>query len=308
MAEMRFDGRVAIVTGAGSAAGLGRAHAMLLASRGARVVVNDLGGGPDGLGIERSHADLVAGEIRALGGEAVADVNSVASEESALAVVGTALERFGRVDLLVNNAGIVRLGEFGALSSGDIRETVDVHLMGNVWMCRAVWGHMVGQDYGRIVNVTSIAMWGAPNTLIYGAAKAGILGLTRGLAFECSQAGRNIKVNALAPHANTTAAYYFNEPTADRFKADRPPEAVAACVGYLCHEDCGLNGAYVASGVGHTAVGVFGVTAGFDAGTGMTPEDVRDNLGAIVDPAGFEVFPENPIAGLVDLKDGAARA
>lgn len=305
MSEMRFDDRVAIVTGAGAAAGLGRADAILLASRGAKVVVNDLGGGPDGRGIERAHADAVAQEIRDLGGEAVADTNSVAAEESARAIVQTALDHYGRVDILINNAGIVRMGAFEAMSSDDIVQSIDVHLMGTIWMCRAVWPHMYEQDFGRVVNVTSIAMWGAPSTLIYGAAKAGMLGFTRGLAFECSQAQSNIKVNALAPRANTTAGYYFNKPSSGGFKLNRPPEAVAATVGYLCHEDCDLNGAYVASGSGHVALGVFGVTAGHDSGPEITPEDMRDNLDAIRDTAHFEEFPENPIAGFVDLKETA---
>jgi NAD(P)-dependent dehydrogenase (short-subunit alcohol dehydrogenase family) len=298
---MRFDGRVAIVTGAGAAAGLGRADALLLASRGARVVVNDLGTGPDGKGIERAHADAVAQEIRDLGGEAIADTNSVAEEESARAILQTALHHYGRIDILVNNAGIVRLGEFWALSSEDIEQSVQVHLMGNIWMCRAALPHMREQNYGRIVNVTSVAMWGARYTVIYGAAKAGILGLTRGIAYEC--ADLDIKVNALAPRANTTAGYYFNSASAPAFQRSRPPEAVAAAVAYMCHEDCRLNGAYVVAESGLVALGVFGTTAGHDCGAGIAPEDIDENLGAISDTSGFQEFPEDPISSNLALKD-----
>jgi NAD(P)-dependent dehydrogenase (short-subunit alcohol dehydrogenase family) len=286
MAEMRFDGRVAIVTGAGAAEGLGRADARLLASRGAKVVVNDLGSGPDGLWIERAHAERVAAEIRDEGGDAVADTNSVAEEASAKAIVQTALDAYGRVDILVNNAGVVRFGEFGSNTSDDIEQMVAAHLMGNIWMCRAVWPHMREQNYGRIVNVTSLASWGISETVVYGATKAGVLGLTRGLAVE--GAANNIRVNGLAPHAHTTAFYYFDEAAPPGLEV--PPEAVAAVVAYLCHEECLLKGAYAAAGGGYVALGVFGATAGYDCGLSITPEDVRDNLAAIRNTSGFKEF------------------
>src|SRR5262249_46269960 len=244
MGEMRFDGQVAIVTGAGAPEGLGRAHALLLASRGAKVVVNDLGTGPDGLNLQRRHAGRVADEIREHGGEAIADTNSVAEEGSARAIVQTAIDHYGRIDILVNNAGIVRLRDFASLTSDDITQSVAVHQMGTIWMCKAVWQHMLGQSYGRIVNTTSVAMWGAPYTVIYGSVKAAILGLTRGLAVE--GAPRDVKVNMLAPHAETTTSEYFRNLEGNPrralhpVKADRPPEAVAPAVAYLAHSDCFL--------------------------------------------------------------------
>jgi hypothetical protein len=142
---------------------------------------------------------------------------------------------------------------------------------------------------------------GARLTVIYGTVKAGILGLTRGLAVEGSE--HNILVNTLAPRANTTAFYYFNDASAPALKTDRPPEAVAPAVAYMCHEDCALNGAYVAAGGGHVSVGVFGVTAGSDCGPDITPEDVRDNIAAIQDISGFSQFPENLIHSNLALKD-----
>lgn len=288
---MRFDGKVAIVTGAGAAAGLGRAHARLLGARGAKVVVNDLGGGPDGLGVERAHADRVAQEIRDAGGEAVADTHSVAEEESAKAVVQTALDTYGRVDILVNNAGVVRIAEFEFVTADDITQMVSVHLLGNLWMCRAVWPLMLAQDYGRIVNVTSLAMWGARYNIVYGAAKAGNFSLARGLAAEAG--GRNVRANALAPLAITTAAHYFND-LSPELDNEVPPDGVASVVGYLCHEQCELNGAYVAaSGSGQASVGVFATTAGYDhGGPSITVEDVAANLDKIRDREGAVEFPE----------------
>jgi NAD(P)-dependent dehydrogenase (short-subunit alcohol dehydrogenase family) len=293
MTEMSFDGRVAIVTGAGAAAGLGRAYARFLASRGARVVVNDLGTGPDGRGIQLAHADRIAQEIRDDGGDAVADTHSVAEESSAKAVVQTALDQYGRVDILVNNAGVVRLGRFSSATPDDISQLIAVHLSGSVWMCHAVWPHMLEQRYGRIVNVTSLAMWGAEATITYGAAKAGAFGLTRGLAVE--GAASNVRVNALAPIATSTASRYFapgNPTQAAPGRDDRyTPEAVAPVVGYLCHEDCLLNGAYVATGRGHVAIGEFGTTRGYECGPEVTPEAIRDNLAAITDVSDVRSLP-----------------
>ena len=210
MSELRFDGRVAIVTGAGGQdPSLGRSHATLLAERGAKVVVNDLGVGPDGRGVMRANAAQVVDQILAAGGEAIADQHSVADEDGAHSVVATALDTWGRLDILVNNAGVCFMAHFDEISSADIRKIIDVHLMGTLWMCRAAWPHMRAAGYGRIVNTTSGAMFGIENLSIYGAAKSGIFGLTRGLAVEGAESG--IKVNALGPAANTTAIRHFNE-------------------------------------------------------------------------------------------------
>jgi NAD(P)-dependent dehydrogenase (short-subunit alcohol dehydrogenase family) len=184
MNELRFDGKVAIVTGAGGSANLGRAHARLLAARGAKVVVNDLGVGPNGRSTHPADARSVAAEIVAVGGEAIADLHSVAEEESAVAIVQAALNEWGRIDILINNAGVGLHARFPEATSRDIRRAIDVHLMGSIWMCRAAWPHMVKAGYGRIVNTVSAAMFGMEATTVYGAAKFGIYGLTRGLAAE----------------------------------------------------------------------------------------------------------------------------
>lgn len=251
MTELRFDGRVAIVTGAGGQEpSLGRSHAKLLAQRGAKVVVNDLGVGPDGRNILRANAEQVADEICAAGGEAVADLHSVADEDGARRVVQTAMDVWGRVDILVNNAGVCFMAHFDEISDADIRNVIDVHLMGTVWMCRAAWPHMRDAGYGRIVNTTSGAMFGLENLSIYGAAKGGIFGLTRGLAVEGAPLG--IKVNALGPAANTTAVRHFNNPSAfTRLMEDHfPTGLVSPAVAFLVHESCPVSGANLEAGGG----------------------------------------------------------
>jgi NAD(P)-dependent dehydrogenase (short-subunit alcohol dehydrogenase family) len=292
MSELRFDGRVAIVTGAGGQdPSLGRSHATLLAERGAKVVVNDLGVGPDGRGIMRANAQQVVEEIRAAGGEAVADQHSVSDEEGACGVVTTALDTWGRIDIVVNNAGVCFMAHFDEISSTDIRNVIDVHLMGTVWMCRAAWPHMREAGYGRIVNTTSGAMFGIEHLSIYGAAKGGIFGLTRGLAVEGATLG--IKVNALGPAANTTAIRHFNEtsPFTSMMETHFPTSLVSPAVAYLAHEDCELSGASLEAAAGNVGLRVFGQTAGY-TDTELAVEKVRDNLSTIVDKRTATMIPD----------------
>ena len=204
MSELRFDGRSVIVTGGGR--GVGRAHAMLLAARGAKVVVADLGGSLDGLGSPSSApADEVVREIEAAGGEAVACAASVADEAGAASVVQTALDAFGSIDVVVNNAGIAEPDWFEDLSIERFRRMIDVHYMGTVNVAFAAWPHMVKAGYGRIVNTCSEAMLGmSPKNTSYGGAKGGVFGLTRNLALDAARFG--IRVNAVAPRANTRLA------------------------------------------------------------------------------------------------------
>jgi NAD(P)-dependent dehydrogenase (short-subunit alcohol dehydrogenase family) len=292
MSELRFDGRVAIVTGAGGQhPSLGRSHATLLAERGAKVVVNDFGVGPDGRGIMRANAEQVVEEIVAAGGEAVPDQHSVADEEGAQSVVATALETWGRLDIVVNNAGVCFMVHFDEISSADIRSIIDVHLMGTVWMCRTAWPHMREAGYGRIVNTTSGAMFGIEHLSIYGAAKSGIFGLTRGLAVEGAALG--IKVNALGPAANTTAIRHFNEtsPFTSMMEAHFPTGLVSPAAVYLAHEDCELSGANLEAAAGNVGLRVFGQTAGY-TDTDLTVEKVRDNLSTIVDKRTATMIPD----------------
>src|SRR6185437_11316236 len=175
--EHRFDGRVAVVTGAGR--GIGRAYAELLAARGARVVVNDLGGAMTGGGADAGPAAEVVDEIAAVGGVAVADAHDVSSEEGAAALIATAIDQFGRVDALVNNAGIIRWAKFPEADAENVDQHLAVHLWGSFHTSRAAWPHFVEQGYGRIVNTTSSGMFGLPNNVGYATAKAAVIGLTR---------------------------------------------------------------------------------------------------------------------------------
>ena len=195
-----FKGRVAIVTGAGG--GLGRQHALALAQRGAKVVVNDLGGARDGSGGSASAAQQVVDEIRAAGGEAMANAASVTDFEAVLAMVQQAVDAWGRVDILVNNAGILRDKTFAKMELADFRLVLDVHLMGAVHCCKAVWPHMTAQKYGRIVMTTSSSgLYGNFGQSNYGAAKLALVGLMQTLALEGAK--NDIRVNCLAPTAAT---------------------------------------------------------------------------------------------------------
>ncbi|MDE2618085.1 MAG: SDR family NAD(P)-dependent oxidoreductase [Burkholderiales bacterium] len=195
-----FKGRVAIVTGAGG--GLGRQHALALARRGARVVVNDLGGARDGSGGSASAAQQVVDEIRAAGGEAMANAASVTDFEAVQAMVQQAVDAWGRVDILVNNAGILRDKSFAKMDLADFRLVLDVHLMGAVHCCKAVWPHMTAQKYGRIVMTTSSSgLYGNFGQSNYGAAKLALVGLMQTLSLEGAK--HDIRVNSLAPTAAT---------------------------------------------------------------------------------------------------------
>ena len=208
-----FQGRVAIVTGAGG--GLGRQHALALARRGAKVLVNDLGGAVDGSGGSATAAQKVVDEITALGGQAIANGASVTDFAAVQAMVQQAIDAWGRVDILVNNAGILRDKSFAKMDVADFRTVVEVHLMGAVHCCKAVWPHMVAQQYGRIVMTTSSSgLFGNFGQTNYGAAKLALVGLMQTLAIEGERQG--IRVNSLAPTAATRM-------TEDLFPADMLP-------------------------------------------------------------------------------------
>ncbi len=229
--SIRFDGKVAIVTGAG--AGLGRRHAVALAARGAKVVVNDFGGSRDGSDEGASAAQAVVDEIRAAGGTAVVNGANVADFAHVEAMVGEALAEFGRVDILVNNAGILRDKSFAKMEAGDFKAVLDVHLMGAFNCSKAVWAVMREQEYGRIVMTTSAAgLYGNFGQANYGSAKMGMIGLMNVLHVEGAK--NNIKVNAIAPLAATRMTEDLLPPEA--LDAIRP-ERVTPGVLYLCSDE-----------------------------------------------------------------------
>ena len=249
MTELRFDGRVVIVTGAGR--GIGRSHALLLAAKGARVVVADYGVGIDGGGSTPEPAEDVVKEIKDAGGEAVAHYASVADELGAKAIVDTAIDAFGRLDIVINNAGIHDPALFDAASVEQFQKMFGVHFFGSLFVSRAAWPHFVEVGYGRIVNTVSEAMLGGiPELTSYGSAKGAVFGLTRNLATEGSAHG--IRVNALAPRAYTrmsashaeALSEFFAMPqdVMDEINAAMPPELCAPAAAFLSHESCPLNG------------------------------------------------------------------
>jgi len=289
MNRLRFDERVAIVTGAGR--GIGRAHALELASRGARVVVADLGGDIDGNGSSHGPADDVVGEIRTAGGEAVACYGSVAIEADATAIVDTALDAFGRLDVVINNAGIHDPAPFESLSVEQFRRMFDVHFFGTMMVTHAAWPHFLAAGYGRVVNTTSEAMLGGIAQLTsYGAAKGAVFGLTRNLATE--GAAHGIRVNALAPRAHTRMSESDAERLATLFgmddemirqvQASMPPEHNAPAAAFLAHESCPLNGEVLRVGMASVARLAMVHTLGI-AKDPITAEDIAEHLEAILD-------------------------
>src|SRR4051812_8316061 len=235
MADLGYDGKVAIITGAGG--GLGRQHALLLASRGARIVVNDLGGSVSGEGGSDTPAQSVVKEIEALGGEAVADANSVATPDGGEAIVKSAIDAFGRVDIVINNAGILRDKTFQNMTPDLLDPVIDVHLKGAFNVTRPAWIHMREQGYGRVVNTSSgSGLFGNFGQSNYAAAKLGLVGLTRVLANEGAK--HNIKANAIAPIAYTRMTEELVPGMEDKLK----PEFVSPLVAYLVHEDCPVSG------------------------------------------------------------------
>jgi NAD(P)-dependent dehydrogenase (short-subunit alcohol dehydrogenase family) len=230
---MRYDGKVAVVTGAGN--GIGKMYALLLGSRGAKVVVNDLGGSTNGEGGDSRAADLVVQEIKAGGGEAVANYDSVEFGEK---IIKTAVDAFGTVDILVNNAGILRDTSLAKMTQKDWDLIYTVHVKGTYSTTKAAWPYMMKQKYGRIVNVASSAgIYGNFGQTNYGMAKLGIAGFSFGCAVEGKK--KNIKVNVIAPFAGSRMTETVMPP--DMVEALKP-EYVAPMVGYLCHENCDPTG------------------------------------------------------------------
>jgi NAD(P)-dependent dehydrogenase (short-subunit alcohol dehydrogenase family) len=285
-AALHFGGRVAVVTGAGR--GIGRAYAVLLAARGASVVVNDLGGSMEGEGSDAGPASQVVADIVAAGGTAVPDNSDVASERGGRAIVERALEAFGRIDILINNAGIMRWAGMPEVDAANLEAHLAVHVGGSFHTVRAAWPHMAEQGYGRIVMTTSSGVFGLPANTSYAAAKGAAIGLTRSLATAGAKKG--IKVNAIAPAAMTRMA----GPAPEDADATMAPELVAPMVAYLAHEQCPVTGEIYAAGAGRFARIFLASTPGY-VDAAATPEDIAAHWAEINDETGYAV-PANLMA------------
>lgn len=296
MPEMRFDNRVAVITGGGR--GLGRAHALLLAGRGCRVVINDPGVSMAGDATAEGPAETLAAEIRATGGEAVANTDSVAAAEGGKAIIGAALDAFGRIDILIHSAGNVRRGKLTELSYEDFTAVLDVHLKGAYHVVRAAFPHMVAQEYGRIVLTSSInGLYGKSDNATYSMCKAGFMGLSNTAAIEGQN--HNVKSNLIVPAAVTRMSEGIDT---SQFPP-MTPEQVAPMVGYLCHEDCAASGEmYVAMG-GRLARAWVAENAGVYRPE-WSLEDVAGQIDSIRTGGGELAFPPVPDGQLEHLLHG----
>jgi NAD(P)-dependent dehydrogenase (short-subunit alcohol dehydrogenase family) len=290
---MSFEGQVAVVTGAGR--GLGRAYALDLARRGCAVVVNDVGGlsGPDG-----PWAEAVVSEIREIGGQATTSLDSVATEEGGRAIVETATSVFGRLDVLICNAGFLRPAMFGDMTADQIREVLDVHLLGAFNVAQPAWGAMSGQQYGRIVLTSSSAIFGNESCANYTAAKAGLLGLGRALAVEGSSLG--IKTNCVLPYAVSQITVdqpllgsdtSGNQAAQQELAPRRGTESVSPLVTYLSSRRCRVNGQAFSALAGRYARVFLAVSPGWlaDDPRLVDAEQIGEQIDAIMDVSGSMV-------------------
>ena len=286
MPELRFDDRVAVVTGAGR--GLGRAYAMLLASRGAKVVVNDPGGSLAGDGTDSGPAETVVNEIASAGGEAIASTDSVATAVGGRAIIDSTLAHFGRIDILIHNAGIVRRAPLKDMTYEDFNAVVDVHLRGAFHVVRPAFPVMCEQRYGRIVLTSSIGgLYGNHGVANYALAKAGVIGLANVAALE--GASQDVKCNVIVPGALTRMAEGLDT------SAYPPmgPDLVAPAVAWLAHESCSITGEILIAIAGRLARAMVAETPGLYRPS-WSIEDVGEQIDAIRDSADPVVFPVVP--------------
>ncbi|MGD0238903.1 MAG: SDR family NAD(P)-dependent oxidoreductase [Streptosporangiaceae bacterium] len=294
MISYEFDGRVAVVTGAGR--GIGRAYALLLGQHGAKVVVNDLGGSTRGTGHDPAPAQDVADQITKAGGTAIADSSDVSTAEGGQRAVDAAVSEFGRVDIVVNNAGNVIYGGLPEVEVSVLDAVLAVHVRGTFNVTRAAWPHMLAQNYGRVVLTGSTGMFGMPDNLSYATAKSAMIGMAQSMTVSAGD--RDIKVNVIAPHAWTRMAGDPSEGM-DELRKARPagvprhmePELVAPMAAFLAHESCPVSAGVYLAGAGRFARLYVAVTNGYLYPGDEVPaiEDVAANWAVINDEAGYYV-------------------
>ncbi|MFM8819063.1 MAG: SDR family NAD(P)-dependent oxidoreductase [Phenylobacterium sp.] len=284
MADIRFDGKVAIVTGAGG--GLGRQHALELARRGAKVVVNDLGGSVDGSGGSSAAAEAVVAEIKAFGGEAIANGSSVTDDAGVANMVKQTMDAWGRIDILVANAGILRDKSFSKMEMSDFEAVMNVHVMGTVKPAKAVWEIMKAQNYGRIVVTTSsTGLYGNFGQSNYGAAKLALIGFMNTLKLEGQK--NNIHVNAISPVAATRMTENLMPPAVlEKLK----PEYVTPAVVYLVSDEAPTGFVMTAGGGAFAQARIYETEGVYLGEDGLSVEEVRDNFARIADPAGQQAY------------------
>ena len=286
MAELRFDGRVAVITGAGR--GLGASYARLLAARGAKVVVNDIGGSLKGEGVDAGPAEQLVAEIKAAGGEAVANTDSVATPEGGQAIVQTALDRYGKIDILIHNAGNVRYASLKEITYEDFEAVLGVHLRGAFHVVRPAFPKMCAQGYGRIVLTSSIGgLYGNHRVTNYGVSKAGMIGLNNVAALEGEAEG--VKCNLIVPGAVTRMAEGLDTSQYPPME----PELVAPMVGWLAHEACSVTGEMMIAMAGRMARAFIGESQGIYRPS-WTIEDVAQHIDEIRDTARQWILPVVP--------------
>ncbi len=284
MADIRFDGKVVIVTGAGG--GLGRQHALEFARRGAKVMINDLGGSMDGAGGSSEAAQKVVEEIKAFGGEAIANGSSVTDDAGVALMIKQAMDAWGRIDILIANAGILRDKSFSKMEIADFELVLNVHLMGTVKPVKAVWEIMKAQNYGRIVVTTSSSgLYGNFGQSNYGAAKLGIVGFMNTIKLEGQK--NNVHINAISPVAATRMTENILPP---EILAKLKPEYVTPGVVYLASDEA-PTGAILAAGAGVFALARIYETEGVHLGeAGLSAEAIRDSWTRITDEAGQQAY------------------
>ena len=292
MAELRFDGRIAVITGAGR--GLGRSYALLLASRGCKIVVNDNGSATRGDDVIANPADDVVAEIKAAGADAVACAESVATPEGSAAIIQSAIDKWGRIDILIHNAGNVRYGMITDLSIEDFNAVTDVHFKGGFYLAKAALPHMIAAKYGRVILTSSCSgLYGSQTTVNYGMSKAGLMGLNNVIALEGGAHG--IQSNTIIPAAVTRMADGLDTSSYPPLE----PELVAPMVAWLAHESCPASGEHFIAGGGRMARAFTTETKGAYRAH-WTPEHVAADIDTIRNPEGERwTFPPYP-SGMTD--------